>query len=256
MYMKIKRATRLSIIGRQEVKLDGRRVEYTLKQSPRIRGIRLEVHNDSGLIVVVPRRYKSEQIDDILSQKSDWILRHLPSAKPAQIPLFRKEVDHGEKIKYMGKMIEVVVSPEKQRDSSASLKDNRLYISYGQGTASRAKLLEAWYRRQAANIFKEKADRFQAMMGLRYSRIVIRGQRKRWASASPLGNLSINWKLLLAPEDVIDYVIVHELAHFKHMDHSRNFWDYLAKYCPRWREYRRWLITHEDELKTAATFAR
>jgi predicted metal-dependent hydrolase len=254
--MKYKQAGRLAIIGQSEITLKGRRVGYILKQSPRIRGIRLEIHNDSGLIVIVPRRYRPEQIDDILEKKSRWVLNHLPGEKPSQIPLFRKEIDHGEKIRYMDKMIEVVVTKDVQQSTSAYLKDNRLFISCGPGTRGRAKILEDWYRNQAADVFKEKADRFQAEMGLRYNRIVIRGQRKRWASASPLGNLSINWKLLMAPEAVVDYVIMHELAHFKHMDHSKKFWAFLAGFCPDWRKYRKWLVTHEDELKTAATFAR
>ena len=254
--MKSKRASRLVIIGQGETTLQGRKVDYVLKQSPRIRGIRLEIHNDSGLMVIVPKRYRSEQVEDILEKKSGWILRHLPDRKPVQIPLFRKEVDHGEKIRYMDKMIEVVVTKDTPKSTVAYLNGNRLFIPCGPGTRGRAKILEDWYRSQAADIFKEKADRFQTEMGLRYSRIVIRGQRKRWASASPLGNLSINWKLLMAPEAVVDYVIMHELAHLKHMDHSKKFWEFLAGFCPDWRKYRKWLVTHEDELKTAATFAR
>jgi len=256
MCMKSRRITRLPVIARRITKLDGRSIEYALKQSPRLRGIRIEVHNDTGLVVVVPRRYNPEKLDELLQEKSGWILRHLPNMNPAQMPLFRKEIDHGEKIKYMGRMIEVVVSRDGMARPSAQLKGNKLLVTYGPGTVSRSRILEAWYRQQAAQIFTEKADQFKVKMGLRYNKIIIRGQRKRWASASPLGNLSINWKLLMAPEDVIDYVIMHELAHFKHMDHSRKFWDFLAKFCPHWREYRRWLVVHEDELKSAATFAR
>ena len=254
--MTFKPAARLAIIGQREITLQGKKVDYVLKQSPRIRGIRLEIHSDSGLIVIVPKKYKLEQINDILEKKSGWIFRHLPGRKPLQIPLFRKEVDHGEKVRYMDKMIEVVVTKDGQKSTSAYLKDNKLFISCGPGTQGRAKILEDWYRSQAACVFKEKADRFQTEMGLRYNRIVVRGQRKRWASASPMGNLSINWKLLMAPEAVVDYVIMHELAHFKHMDHSKKFWDFLAGFCPDWRKYRKWLVTHEDELKSAATFAR
>ena len=103
---------------------------------------------------------------------------------------------------------------------------------------------------------KKRPIGFRGQWGSVISRITIRGQRKRWASASPLRNLSINWKLLLAPEAIIDYVIMHELAHFKHMDHSRKFWDYLAQYCPKWREYRKWLVDHEDDLKSRAAFGR
>lgn len=231
-------------------------VSYTLKQSTRIRGIRLEIHNESGLAVVVPKRYSRQQVQDILVKKSGWILRHLPGSQPMQMPLFKKEVDHGEKIPFMGSTIELTIVADDGKDASPVLKDKKLFIPRVSGDKSRTQILEGWYREQAALIFKEKADGFQKIMGVHYNRITIRGQRKRWASASPLGNLSINWKLLLAPEKIIDYVIMHELAHFKYMDHSRKFWEYLARYCPKWREYRKWLIVHEDDLKSRASFGR
>ncbi|MGA2368054.1 MAG: SprT family zinc-dependent metalloprotease [Dehalococcoidia bacterium] len=229
-------------------------ISYTLKQSARIRGIRLEIHNESGLTVVVPKRYSRQQVQDILVKKSGWILRHLPGAKPMQMPLFKKEVDHGEKVPFMGRTLELAITADDSKDASPILKGKTLFIPHGSGEKSRTQILEGWYRQQAALIFKEKADRFQRIMGVRYKQITIRGQRKRWASASPLGNLSINWKLLLAPETIIDYVIIHELAHFKHMDHSKKFWEYLARYCPKWRECRKWLIDHEDDLKSGASF--
>jgi hypothetical protein len=254
--MKPKSRRSLSIVGQQEIKLQNRIISYTLKQSARIRGIRLEIHNESGLTVVVPRRHSRKQVQDILVKKADWILRHLPVSKPTQMPLFKKEVDHGEKIQFMGKLLQLALASEDSEGDSPVLKGKTLLIPRGSVGKTRAEMLERWYRRQAALIFKEKADRFQKIMGVHYSRITIRGQRKRWASASPLGNLSINWKLLLAPEKIIDYVIIHELAHFKHMDHSRKFWDYLAKYCPKWREYRKWLLDHEDDLKARASFGR
>jgi predicted metal-dependent hydrolase len=247
---------RLSIIGPREITLADRKVEYVLKKSQRIRGIRLEIRVDSGLSVVVPPRYSQRHVDDTLLQKTAWILKRLPHRNPVQMPLFKKEIDHGEEITFMGKKLEVLISRAGKRAAAASLRGSTLSLSIGPGAPSRALALEKWYRQQAATIFKEKADHLQAMLGVRYRRITIRGQRKRWASASPLGNLSLNWKLLLAPEAIIDYVIMHELAHLKHMDHSKRFWTYLGKFCPRWPEYRKWLTVHEAELKEAATFAK
>lgn len=254
--MKKRPARQLSIIGHNNIILDGRTVSYILKQSARIQGIRLEIHGDTGLIVVVPRKYSPAKVTEILQKKSKWILRHLPENKPFQMPLFSKEIDHGERIRYMDKWLKIVISSDGHGKASASLKDNTLFICCGDRQANRSKILESWYRQQAYNIFKQKADTFKTAMGLNYRRIVIRGQRKRWASASPVGNLSINWKLLLAPEAVVDYVIMHELAHLKHMNHSKKFWEFLSLYCPKWKEHRKWLIRHEDELKREASFTR
>ncbi len=103
-------------------------------------------------------------------------------------------------------------------------------------------------------VFRQKAGSFQQTMGLHYNSIFIRGQRTRWGSCSPAGNLTLNWKLLMAPEEIIDYVVIHELTHLKHMNHSKKFWDMVEQYCPDWKRYRKWLVTHEDELKARASF--
>ena len=84
--------------------------------------------------------------------------------------------------------------------------------------------------------------------------VSIRNQRTRWGSCSAKGNITLNWKLLMAPPDIVDYVIIHELAHRKHMNHSQKFWQFVELYSPRWKEYRKWLVKHEDELKSSSEF--
>jgi predicted metal-dependent hydrolase len=241
------------LIGEAEITLDGRMIKYQVKQSRRLRGYRLEIRHGSGLTVVVPGKYGQGEIDDLIRKKSHWILKHLPADDPLQLPLFKKDADHGEKIPYMGRQIEIVLTEGKSRKPSAVLDGNRLLISANGQSMSR--VLEAWYREQAAAVFKDKADAYKNPMGVSYRQIFIRGQRTRWASCSQQRNLTFNWKLLLAPEHIIDYVIVHELSHIRHMNHSRQFWEMVAQYCPKWKQYRKWLLAHEEQLKSSATFA-
>jgi predicted metal-dependent hydrolase len=252
--MRVKKPRPLVPLGEHQANLNNRVVNYQLKQSYRIRGIRLEIRHDTGLTVVVPRNYKHDQVHDILHKKADWILRHLPRRNAVQMPLFNKEVDHGEKICYMGKIVELIVTSNGHKSGPVELKDLKLYINLNGRKGSVAAVLEKWYRNQAELVFTQKADSYKDLMGLRYRRIVIRGQKTRWGSCSPSGTLSLNWKLLFAPEPVINYVIIHELAHLKHMDHSQRFWDFLARFCTDWEKHRKWLVTHEDELKTSASF--
>ncbi|MDD5312251.1 MAG: SprT family zinc-dependent metalloprotease [Dehalococcoidia bacterium] len=244
----------LQIIGEKDAILQGQKIGYQLKQSPRIRGIRLEIRRGSGLTVIVPKKYTQQSVDDLLESKSRWILRHLSADEPRQMPLFNKEADHGDKLPFMGKNIEIALAPDKAKIPVVELKGNKLIVYSDGAKPDMAVLLENWYREQAAIIFKNKADDFSAMTGLTYRKLLIRGQRTRWGSFSPLGNLTLNWKLLLAPEAVVDYVIIHELCHRKYMNHSRKFWDLVAGYCPNWRIHRKWLLAHEDELKATASF--
>jgi hypothetical protein len=245
---------RLTLIGEGEVDLQGRQIGYRLKQSQRTRGIRLEIRSETGLTVVVPRKYTRQQVIDMLRQKEGWILKHLPASKAVQMPLFTPEAGHGDRLFFMGRPIEIAINPRESVSSSAVLHGNKLLVSTGARNLAMPKILEKWYRQQAANIFKQKADSFKEIMGLRYNTIFIRGQKTRWGSCSPAGNLTLNWKLLMAPEDIIDYVVIHELAHLKHMNHSKKFWTMVDQYCPNWKKQRRWLVLHENELKARTAF--
>lgn len=95
----------------------------------------------------------------------------------------------------------------------------------------------------------DRVRHWAGCMGLQPSGISFRRQKTRWGSCSSEGHLSLNWKLVFAPEEVIDYVVIHELAHLKHQDHSKNFWDLVEKYDPEARLHRRWLRDHQSETR-------
>lgn len=95
----------------------------------------------------------------------------------------------------------------------------------------------------------DRVRHWAGRMGLQPSGISFRRQKTRWGSCSSEGHLSLNWKLVFAPEEVIDYVVIHELAHLKHQDHSKHFWDLVEKYDPEARLHRRWLRDHQSETR-------
>ena len=115
-------------------------------------------------------------------------------------------------------------------------------------TAERDAALERWYRRAAAAEIAPRLDRACATAGSAYEKLVIRGQRTRWASCSRSGTMSFNWRLLLAPEPILDYVIWHEVCHLEIMDHSARFWALLGRHWPAYREHKRWLQRHGQTL--------
>jgi len=95
--------------------------------------------------------------------------------------------------------------------------------------------VEAWYRAEAVRIVGGKLSALAPRLGVNYGRVTLRGQKTRWGSCSRQGNLSFNWRLVMAPERVIEYVVIHELAHLKQMDHSKAFWALVEVHCPDWR---------------------
>ena len=108
--------------------------------------------------------------------------------------------------------------------------------------------IERYYRRRARAEFAPRLDAAVARAGTRYTGLTIRGQRTRWASCSAAGGMSFNWRLLLAPEAVLDYVIEHEVCHLEVMDHSPRFWALLESRVPDWREHAAWLRRYGSTL--------
>jgi hypothetical protein len=107
---------------------------------------------------------------------------------------------------------------------------------------------ESEARTAARELIGAVADEAAAEIGVAFQRIRIGGQRTLWGSCSPRGSLSFNWRLVLAPFDVLDYVVVHELCHLRVLDHSPRFWRLVERHRPTWREQRDWLREHGPEL--------
>lgn len=108
--------------------------------------------------------------------------------------------------------------------------------------------LENRYKEAARSYIPKRVAYYHAMTGGDYRRIAIRDQKTRWGSCSSKGTLSFNWRLMLAPPAVLDYVVVHELCHLTHMDHSPAFWQTVEAVCPDYRSLRKWLKEHGNEL--------
>jgi len=246
-----KREARRVLIGTYKVLLDGSVVSYMLKRGPRCRHARLEVARESGLTAVIPRRYDMKRLPSFLEANKRWILYALreycsPTARIAEKP------NHDNKVPYLGEYLEVVCRDNGDGIPTIRIEGNILVVSAGpSGNGLLITALEKWYRKEAANLIREKADKISTHMGLSYHRTVIKVMRSRWGSCSVKGNLNFNWKLVLLPEPVIDYVIIHELTHLKEMNHGRKFWKLVAKECPDWRERRRWLTKNGREFVAA-----
>jgi len=239
----------LILVGKRQTKLDGQSISYTIKRSARAKHIRLEVRRETGLTVVVPRSYPLHQLTDLLEEKKRWILGKLAQCGQAPLLSREKELKSGDTLPYLGRELEVVVRENPKNADSIELVQHRLVVSPRLSTDGRLGfLLEQWYRAQAAKLIAERVDELSARLGVTCNRLTIRGQRTRWGSCSHKGTLSFNWKVIMAPQPVIDYVVIHELAHRKEMNHTKRFWGLVAEYCPRWRQHRRWLKEHEAEL--------
>lgn len=125
-------------------------------------------------------------------------------------------------------------------------KDN--HSIYSPETLRRMEVMDRRYRQAAREYFGKRCEYYLPFTGGSYERITIRDQKTRWGSCSSSGTLSFNYRLMFAPPRVLDYVVVHELCHLTHMNHSREFWNLVEEVMPEYQEYRSWLKQHGSEL--------
>jgi predicted metal-dependent hydrolase len=243
--------SRLTLIGVFRTTVHNRNVTYTLKRSSKATLIWLDIKWKTGLTVIVPLSYDIDRLPEYLEMNWQWIHRNLAKFCENISHSPQNSLQKDNSIPYMGKYLEISPKQNHCNINTVKLEKNRLVVNMDPlegGTLNHG--LEMWYRLQADQLIREKVRTTSLKMGLAYNRVVIRGQRTRWGSCSCKKNLNFNWRIIMAPEPVIDYVVIHELSHLKQMNHSKKFWNIVAKYCPQWHDSREWLNNHTVDLNT------
>jgi len=212
-------------------------IAYTVRRSSRARRVRVNVHAHAGVEVVLPDRAPERAAAAAVSELRPWIERRLAEAQAALAHLAARAGT----VPYLGTSLLLVPEPGRTRVHRAG---ERLLVPEGDARAA----LERFYRRAARTEVGVRLDRAAALTGRPYSGLDIRGQRTRWASCSPSGRMSFNWRLLLAPERILEYVVWHEVCHLEILDHSPRFWALLQRRWPGYREDRAWLARHAATL--------
>lgn len=195
-----------------------RESDYQLIRSSR-KTVAIQITRQGEVIVRAPRSCPQSFIDAFVEEKQAWIERK------------KWEIQQREE--------------ERNRETNGSYGDKH---QSGSLTRPRTLAEEQVFRMQAAEIFGRKAAYYAERMGVSYNKITIRDQKTRWGSCSGKGNLNFNWRLVLAPVAVLDYVVVHELAHRKEMNHSSRFWNIVGEMMPDYQTHRSWLRNHGNNL--------
>ena len=220
-------------------------IEYNVRRSDRARRVRVTVDQTRGVEVVLPARiYRAgagaakREAAAAVAELRPWIERKLAEQERSRAAVAKR----GDTVPYLGQPL--ALRPQSGRSQVRRVGDVLLVPA----DAECEPALERWYRRSARTEIGPRLDEACARAGLSYTRLTIRGQRTRWASCSRSGAMSFNWRLLLAPEPVLDYVVWHEVCHLRVMDHSPRFWSLLATHCPGYKEQQRWLRRHGSTL--------
>lgn len=232
------------LIGDKELK-------YTLiKSSRKTVGIVIE---KNGLVKVTsPLRVSESYINQLLQKKSSWILKKLMEIETrAYKPNKAKVFEEGESFYYLGEEYKLkLIINSNFKKATVKLGGENLVITVPNNfeVEKIKNTLKLWYVDQFKLVIEERVKHYSAIIGVYPQRITIREQKTRWGSCSARGNINLNWKLIMASMEVLDYVVIHELCHMKEMNHSKEFWKLVENVYPQYKKCRVWLKENGDLL--------
>ena len=200
----------------------------------------ISIKEDGGVVVKAPQLLTEDKIRDIINNKAEWILLKRKEVLKNQQKKLTREYVTGATLPYMGKELPMEIIDCKK--SSVIVENNRFIIhTPNKDEEYIQKLLKKWYKKQALDYISRRVVCFSQKMHVSYASISIKSRKKQWGSCDNHGNLTFSWRLIMATEEAIDYVVVHELCHRKHMDHSKQFWCEVKKELSDYKEREKWL---------------
>ena len=207
------------------------------------RTLALIIKPDGALVVRAPLRISEKAIEEFIEKNREWIEKKRAELL-ATMPPSPKEFVSGETFMYLGNRYRLEIV--KNQSQPLRLEETFRLAEAFQNEAQLA--FERWYRGQARKILSERVYLYAQQQGFQFQKIRITSARTRWGSCSSNGSLSFSWRLIMAPLDVVDYVIVHELVHTIVHNHSKRFWNKVAKIMPDYKGCRKWLRTKGQQL--------
>jgi len=221
---------------------ESRPFNYSLRVSARARHVRLAVKPYQGLEIVIPKRFPKKKIPRILQQHEAWIIKQL---EKHQSSLQDNPLPHDITLQLTNTTFPITYS----LGSKPALIETNYELSVCYQSKDQAiKLLRNWLRAKAKEILPPMLSQIAIEFNFKYSKTSIRSQKSRWGSCSSSGTISLNDQLLFMPAVSVRYLMIHELCHTRHMNHSCRFWKLVESYCPDYRQYDRTLSQGREKV--------
>lgn len=215
---------------------DGEKIAYQLERRSR-RTIGLKI-SASGLVVHAPKRLSQPVLEKALLEKADWIRKKLRQLLENQVPELHWQ--DGAELHFLGSPIKLSLSQDSV-NRKPEFEQGVLHLrmqTIDDADMVAAKVIQ-WYKRAALTDFARRLELFSAKLGVQLPQLFLSSAQSRWGSCNSKKEIRINWRLLQAPPHIINYVICHELAHLKEMNHSARFWAVVASLCPDYKQAER-----------------
>ncbi|MCC6489645.1 MAG: M48 family metallopeptidase [Candidatus Hydrogenedentes bacterium] len=217
-------------------------IAYEVIRSPRATAD-IVIERDGRVLVRAPKTVPDEQIEAIVEAKRYWIYKNLAEWRDLNSTRVLREYKNGEGFLYLGRSYRLsLVADQKE---PLLLKNGRFclcrdMVERGAVEAARVAFRDYYIARGTERI-SQRVQYYAPKVGVTTRKVHVRELGNRWASCSPNGNVAFHWKCMMAPQTIIDYIVVHELCHFHHLDHTDAFWNEVDKVMPQYRERKEWL---------------
>ena len=226
------------------IEFNGKLIGYTIIRSARRKKtVEITLDPQQGVVVRSPARTPRREITALVQKRAEWILSH--ATEDILRPTPRRFTDV-ETLFYMGREIPIATCATAASGITVNLENDAFHIASpadlpeDERTEKSRAAIERWYRREASRLLPEIVALWQAKVSSKKpAQVLIRNQRKRWGSCSSDGSIRLNWRIIMAEPALIDYVVVHELAHLAVMDHSPRFWKQVERTLPDYRARRK-----------------
>lgn len=215
--------------------------EYLLFRSPRRRRLSVQITPAGEVVVRTPLHLPHETVELFLNKYASWIKQKLLGARQNPPHCFNE----GEEFYYLGTPYRLLFGDS----GSHSIKFDEAFIVAAELSAKAEELLVNWMRRQALKHLEKRTPELAATHNLQYNRMSLNDAGTNWGSCSSKGCLRFNWRLIQCPPEVIDYIIVHELAHLQEMNHSPRYWALVARMYPDYEKHKNWLKRNVSRLR-------
>ena len=211
--------------------------QIVLKKSLKRKTISLSV-NEGNIVVSAPNFIQEEYIKKILLTKKKWIEKKIKEQECYSKKILRVYQDD-EILFYFGKKYKLLSILSNKE--SIQLKEDKFCVFYKRKNSNLKKIIETWYKREIKNYININLNKLAKNMEIKFKSVKIVYFKRRLGSCSINGELLFNWKLIMIPKDIINYIIIHELCHLRHFNHSKEFWFLVSNYAPKYKTYNNWL---------------
>lgn len=223
-------------------------IPYEVKRTTRRNSVRLKIV-DGTVRVLIPKTFAKRRVPSVIKENLDWIRQKLAEHQ-SQLDLAQQGYSSGSNFPYLGSnyrlgfcasLEEMVLLDEANLLIRVANEDNQQEYKEVVSKEVVSRVLSDWYVKQANKELVERTRKYADVVKVQPRSIAVKSYRSRWGSCSINGDIRYNWRLIMAPPEVVDYVVIHELCHILHHNHSKDFWLAVASFCPNYRDRSHWL---------------